>query len=371
MVWRWRYCYRDVLPFSAMVTMECINVGLNTLFKAATLHGMSYHVFVVYAYAIAALVLLPAPFFSHRTRALPPLTFPILLKIGLLGLIGSSSQIMGYTGINYSSPTLASAISNLTPAFTFILAIIFRMEKLAWKRTSSQAKVIGTIISIMGAFVVTLYKGPAIVIASTPSMSIQQPRNSSIPTPVFIGLDSSNPNWIIGGLFLTAEYILVPLWYIVQTQIMKEYPDEMTVVCFYNLCVSFIAALVGLATERDASAWRLRPDIALASVVCSGLFGSCLNNTVHTWALRLKGPVFVAMFKPLSIAIAVAMGVMFLGDTLYLGSLIGATIISIGFYTVMWGKEKEEIGECGNETMIDSPSSQRTPLLQSYKNEQV
>lgn len=37
-----------------------------------------------------------------------------------------TSQIMGYTGINYSSPTLASAISNLVPAFTFILAIIFR-----------------------------------------------------------------------------------------------------------------------------------------------------------------------------------------------------------------------------------------------------
>lgn len=62
----WRYCYRDVLPFTAMVSMECVNVGLNTLFKAATLQGMSYHVFIVYAYAIAALVLLPAPFFSYR-----------------------------------------------------------------------------------------------------------------------------------------------------------------------------------------------------------------------------------------------------------------------------------------------------------------
>ena len=36
------------------------------------------------------------------------------------------AQICGYRGIAYSSPTLASAISNLTPAFTFILAIIFR-----------------------------------------------------------------------------------------------------------------------------------------------------------------------------------------------------------------------------------------------------
>jgi hypothetical protein len=63
-------CYRDVLPFTALVTMECTNVALNTLFKAATSKGMSYHVFVVYAYAIAAIVLLPAPFLSLRSLSL-------------------------------------------------------------------------------------------------------------------------------------------------------------------------------------------------------------------------------------------------------------------------------------------------------------
>ncbi|KAK4603766.1 hypothetical protein RGQ29_012322 [Quercus rubra] len=353
---RGRYCYKDVWPFTAMVTMECINVGLNTLFKAATLQGMSYHVFVVYAYAIAALVLFPAPFFSGRSRVLPPLNFSIMSKIVLLGIIGSSSQIMGYTGINYSSPTLASAISNLVPAFTFILAIIFRMEKVALRSTSSQAKILGTIISISGAFVVTLYKGPPIVIAQTSSVSLNQP------------LNSLKSNWVIGGILLTAEYILVPLWYIVQAQIMKEYPNELTVIFFYNLTVSIIAAVVGLITEKNPNAWRLRPNIALVSVVCSGIFGSFINNTVHAWALRVKGPLFVAMFKPLSIAIAVAMGVMFLSDTLHLGSLVGATIISFGFYTVMWGKAKEEIGVDHEVGSLESPSTtQKTPLLQSYK----
>jgi sensor histidine kinase YesM len=38
----------------------------------------------------------------------------------------SSCQIMGYIAINYSSPTLAAAIGNLVPAFTFMLAVIFR-----------------------------------------------------------------------------------------------------------------------------------------------------------------------------------------------------------------------------------------------------
>ncbi|KAJ0632118.1 putative EamA domain-containing protein [Helianthus annuus] len=142
---------------------------------------------------------------------------------------------------------------------------------------------------------------------------------------------------------------------------MKEYPAELTVVFFYNLIVSLLAAIVGAFTEPDSSAWRIKPDIALASILCSGVLGSCLNNSVHTWALRVKGPLFVAMFKPLSIAIAVAMGVMFLGDDLYLGSVIGATIISIGFYTVMWGKAQDD------EVMnLDSSSMPKSPLLQ-YK----
>ncbi|CAN1153455.1 WAT1-related protein At3g28050 [Linum perenne] len=331
------YVYRDVLPFSAMVIMQSVAVGLNTLFKAATMEGMSYHVFVAYIHAIGALVLLlPAHFFSYRSRVVPPLSFHVVCKIGFLGMIGSSSQIMGYTGINYSSPTLDSAISNITPAFTFILAVAFRcmMEKIVVRRRWSQAKVIGAIVSIGGAIVVTLYKGTALTTAAT-SQSVQlHDQSLQIKT---------SQNWVLGGFFLTCQYILVPLWYIVQTQIMKEYPDELTVVFLYDLVVSIVAAVVALITEGTSpTAWILGPNIALASVFCSGILGSCLNIIVHTWALRIKGPVFVAMFRPLSIVIALVMGVVFLGDTLHLGSLVGAAVISIGFYTMMWGKAQEE-----------------------------
>ncbi|KAL0827855.1 hypothetical protein Bca101_051533 [Brassica carinata] len=286
-----KYFQREVLPVTALVTMECANVALNTLFKAATLQGMGFHVFIVYSYGLAALLLLPSLFFSYRC----------------------CSNIMGYTGINYSSPTLASAISNLTPAFTFLLAILFRMESVSFKRTSSVAKMLGTIVSIGGAFIVTLYNGPVVINMSPPSISLRS--------------QSPNHDWIIGAAFLAVEYFMVPLWYIVQ-----------------------------------------------------GLFGSCINNTIHTWALRIKGPLFVAMFKPLSIAIAVAMGVIFLRDSLYIGSLIGATVITIGFYTVMWGKAKEMAlvednnkanNEDANEADLDSPSgSRKAPLLESYKNDE-
>ncbi|PWA54909.1 hypothetical protein CTI12_AA435180 [Artemisia annua] len=134
-------------------------------------------------------------------------------------------------------------------------------------------------------------------------------------------------------------------------------------VFFYNLIVSMLSAIVGAFMEPDSSAWRIKPDIALASILCLGVLSSFLNTSVHAWALHMKVPLYVAMFKPLSIAIAVVMGVMFLGDNLYLGSVIGASIISIGFYMVMWGKAKlDALKDQGIN--VETSSTPKLPLLQ-------
>ncbi|CDY44584.1 BnaA04g10060D [Brassica napus] len=121
-----RLCNRDGLILTAMVLTEFSNVGVNTLVKSVTSKGLSPFVVLVYSYAFGSLILLPLAFFSFRSRSLPPLTSSVLYKMGLLGLIVSAAQIAGYNGIKYSSPTLSSAMSNVNPSFTFILAIIFR-----------------------------------------------------------------------------------------------------------------------------------------------------------------------------------------------------------------------------------------------------
>lgn len=84
------------------------------------------------------------------------------------------------------------------------------MEKVVLRSKSSQAKILGTIISITGAFVVTLYKGPPIVIVkSSPSLLLHQ----SLP-------NISKSNWVIGGLLLSAGYMLYPPYYIVQVKLL-------------------------------------------------------------------------------------------------------------------------------------------------------
>lgn len=48
-------------------------------------------------------------------------------------------------------------------------------------------------------------------------------------------------------------------------------------------------------------------------------------------------------------------------------SIVGAAIVSVGLYTVLWGKAKEETEEyvCN----LESPTTENVPLLHSYKTE--
>ncbi|KAE8653783.1 Nodulin MtN21 /EamA-like transporter family protein isoform 2 [Hibiscus syriacus] len=109
-----------------MVMAEWAQVELMIMGKAAMSHGMPNLVFVFYSNVLASLILLPSSFLFHRSHR-PPLTFSILCWFFLLGLLGCFAQITGYAGIYYSSPTLVTAILNLIPGFTFILAVAFSL----------------------------------------------------------------------------------------------------------------------------------------------------------------------------------------------------------------------------------------------------
>lgn len=345
----WRYFHKDVVPFAAMFAVECSTVASNTLYKAATLRGLNFYVFIFYSYAASTLVLLPLSLIFGRSKKLPSAKSPLFFKMLLLGLFGCMAQMVGFKGVEQSSPTLSSAMSNLTPAFTFTLAVIFRMEQVVLRSSATQAKIIGGVLSISGALVVVLYKGPTVLsAASPPASSLHQQ------------LTSSDSSWIVGGLLLASQFLLVSVWYIVQTLVMEVYPEEITVVFFYNLFATLVSAPICLLAERNLTSWVLKPDITLAAIAYSGVFASLFSVLTHTWGLHLKGPVYVSLFRPLSIAIAVAMGAIFLSDALHLGSVIGSVILCFGFYTVIWGKARED------STKTGAASEHCSPLLLTH-----
>ncbi|KAJ4973676.1 hypothetical protein NE237_006850 [Protea cynaroides] len=350
---------RVVMPYAGMMMVEFMDVGLTTLSKAAMSRGMSHYVFIVYSNAMATLILLPFSLLFTRSNR-PPLTFSLLCRFFLLGLVGITlMQNCIFTGISLSSPTLGSALGNLVPAFTFILAVISRVEKVDMRSRGSQLRVLGSLVLITGAFIVTLYKGPSI--GTTPSSNPSQiPTNSNSLTA---------SNWVLGGLILSAGCLSLSIWHTLQAATLKKYPAEMIVISFNSFFGTIQCAVVALILERNPAAWTLKPDLELLSIFYSAVIGSVATPCVMTWCIQEKGPVFVAMFKPLGIAIAAWMGVMFLGDTLYLGSIVGAIIIVIGFNGVIWGQSKEErrIKEGNDGIQSSAVFIDKAPLLQNYR----
>lgn len=64
------------------------------------------------------------------------------------------------------------------------------------RSSATQAKIIGTIVSISGALVIVLYKGPKLLVAAS-----------------FTSFEFS---WIIGGLLLGLQFLLLSIWFILQ-----------------------------------------------------------------------------------------------------------------------------------------------------------
>ncbi|KAF5755882.1 hypothetical protein HanRHA438_Chr17g0817881 [Helianthus annuus] len=139
------------------------------------------------------------------------------------------------------------------------------------------------------------------------------------------------------------------MYMISQAIVLKKYPAAVITLMFsYCLICTVLSGAVSLIVETDLSSFSLEPYSRLFSVLFSFNHGVC----------EKRGPLFVAMFHPVGIVI----GVIFLGDGFYLGSLLGSIIVVIGFYTVMWGKAQEQkILDSSVSSKLDDETA---PLLQ-------
>lgn len=88
-----------------------------------------------------------------------------------------------------------------------------RMEGLNLRRSSDISKSLGTLVSIAGASVVTLYKGPAIM-------------NKAMTLGSSGLVFSSQENWILGGILLATAAFSTAAWSIVQVWLFEMLKAE-------------------------------------------------------------------------------------------------------------------------------------------------
>ncbi|KAJ4833128.1 hypothetical protein Tsubulata_006234 [Turnera subulata] len=245
----------DLKPAMAMFGLQLTYAGVNLFGRAALLQGMSPRVFVVYRQAVATMFLAPIAYVSSVTI----------------------NQNFFFEGVYLASSSIASAMGNLVPAITFVMAFFFGMEKVDLRSIRSVAKIIGTLICVSGAMSMALLRGPKVL-------------NASI-----LGDES----WFLGCLFLFASSCCWSSWLVLQVPATNSCPDHLSLsawMCFFGTIQS---ALVTVFIEQNPDHWKLHSYLEVFCCLYAGIIGSGMSFFVQAWCISLKGPLFPAMFNPL------------------------------------------------------------------------
>ncbi|XP_030935002.1 WAT1-related protein At4g30420-like isoform X1 [Quercus lobata] len=318
-------CYKPAL---AMIGLQFIYAGFALFTRVALVQGMSPRVFVVYRQVIATLIMAPIACFRRRRNSgrisLGIRSFSLIFVTSLIGV--TANQNAYFEGLYLASSTAASAMVNLIPAITFVMAAILGMEKVNIRSFRSSAKIIGTAVCVGGAISMALLKGPKLL-----NMEL-------LPSKSIFG--AGGDNWLLGCLSLFGSSCFWSFWVIMQVPVTACVPDHIYSSTWMLFLAMIQSAIFALLIENGPEAWYLHSVEEFGCCLYAGI-GSAVTFFVQTWCISQRGPLFSAMFNPLCTVITTIIASVFLQEELYTGSLLGAFAVIIGLYVVLWGKAED------------------------------
>ncbi|KAI9121741.1 hypothetical protein K1719_007131 [Acacia pycnantha] len=352
-----RKVIEGLTPAILMVLLQLTYAVINVMYKIAVADGMNLRIVIAYRYIFATAFLAPLALILERNKR-PKMTWSILFQSFLCGVFGGVlSQNFFLESLALTSATFASAMANLTPSITFLMAASFGLEIFNLRTVAGQVKIIGTVVALGGAMILIFFKGTKINTGSF-HVTILPHRNEHVSSV----LAPSGIRALMGALSSLGSSATYALWLIIQAKMSKSYP------CFYSstALMSFMSAVFSSALafglERDLAQWRLGWSVRLLTVAYAGIVVSGIITVVMAWTVDKRGPLYVAAFNPLMLLFVAIAGPFMLDENLHLGSILGGLLIVCGLYMVIWGKAKEMKNM---KQLIPSPSSPHEIIVTS------
>ncbi|XP_010544146.1 PREDICTED: WAT1-related protein At1g09380 [Tarenaya hassleriana] len=325
----------DMLPFLAMVLVQIGYAGMNITSKMAMEAGMKPLILVAYRQIFATVATFPVAYFIER-KTRPKVTLNVLVQAFFCSVTGvTGNQVFYFVGLQNSSPTIACALTNLLPAVTFLLAAIFRQEVVGIKKKSGQAKVVGTIVCVAGAMLLSFYHGHTIGIGESKIHWTYAEKISSL------GSSSNGSSFFLGPFLVMAGAVSWAAWFILQTKMGETFAAPYTSTLLMCLMGSIQCGGIALISDHKLSDWSLRSPIRVISAVYAGVVASALAFCLMSWTIQKRGPLYVSVFSPMLLVVVAIISWALLQEKLYLGTLVGSALVVIGLYGVLWGKDKE------------------------------
>ncbi|XP_042495173.1 WAT1-related protein At1g09380-like [Macadamia integrifolia] len=193
---------------------------------------MDMRILVAYQFIFATIFLAPIAFFLERNSR-PKLTW--MAKAIPWWFWVPTEPLEKYKKTICSSglqvQRLGTAMINLVPATTYIMALILRQERLGIQTLVGKAKLVGTAIGIGGAMVLTFYKGEEINILST-KVDLTHGHGSTTT-------HAESYNRLLGLLLSLGCCLCCALYLIIQARMSEKYPCDLSSTVL--ICVSVAA----------------------------------------------------------------------------------------------------------------------------------
>ena len=121
-----------------------------------------------------------------------------------------------------------------------------------------RAKILGTLICVSGALVLTFYRGMEL----THSHSQATERNVNLMTS-----PEKAKKWAAGSALLAAGCLMWSSWFLMQARIGKRFPFQYSSTAILSFFGAIQSAILSLIIDRKVSNWILKGKLEIISVV--------------------------------------------------------------------------------------------------------
>ncbi|KAH9331638.1 hypothetical protein KI387_003746, partial [Taxus chinensis] len=310
-----RYCLKseDLTIYVSVVGIRVIAGVLAVLLGKQMSKGSSPLTLVVYNNALSATVLCPFAFFVDKDKR-SKMSLGLLAQVLVISLTGVSAyQVMLLTGINDTSPPFGTAMTNLIPAIIFLMAWAFGMEKVDVKRAPSQLKIVGTVICVGGAMTMSFLRGPVL---------LHKGSHSHNPLNIMLRFvqEGDSAKRITGCICLMAAALSFSFSMILQAKALKKFPAPFSLTAMTTFFGSVETAILIIILDKgiNKTSWTLDSG-GILTVLFGGVIRHAFAYALQLWCVQKRGPVFVAIFNPISTVCSTILSSMFLGKPLHVG----------------------------------------------------
>ncbi|KAF7154470.1 hypothetical protein RHSIM_Rhsim01G0130200 [Rhododendron simsii] len=183
--------------------------------------------------------------------------------------------------------------------YAISIIVIGRLESVGIRKKAGQAKVLGTVVCVGGAMLLSFYHGSVVMGGS--SIHWKYANNMGK------GNSTNDKKFMLGPFLLIARNFSWGAWLIIQAKIGLNYSAPYTTSALICLMASIESGIIGISVVRDQSAWSLSPIIKVVSTLYA----------VPTCC-------FVVNYS-----------------VVFYVSIVESVLIVMGLYTVIWGKKRE------------------------------